>query len=259
VSERTPASISTPSLAENFRRGDRRALSRMISLLQDGSDPSAIMQAVGPGGCRALKVGITGSAGAGKSTLASALIRHLRQAQQSVAVVACDPSSALTGGALLGDRIRMPQDAADAGVFIRSLATRGAAGGLADSAGPVVSLLERFGFGNILLETIGVGQDQLAARSVVDVLVLAVTPAGGDRIQWQKAGLLEVADIVVVNKADLPGANETVASLRAVLGLPRTARRFAPRSRVPVLATIATTGQGISEVWQAVESCRGQE
>ena len=129
---------------------------------------------------------------------------------------------------------------------------------MADSTGPIVVLLEQFGFDVILVETIGVGQDQLAARSVVNVLVLVITPAGGDTIQWQKAGLLEVADMVTVNKADLPGAEETVASVRAILSLPQTRQPLVQRSNVPVLAAIAATGQGVPEIWRAVESLRGR-
>lgn len=244
-----PSRESLGSLVENFRHGSRRALSRLITCLQDGYDSALIVPAMGPGDGRALKVGLTGSAGAGKSTLAAALIQQLRQANQSVAVLACDPASPLTGGALLGDRVRMQAAAVDASVFWRSLSTRGAAGGVSDSTAGITALMEQFGFDVILVETIGVGQDQLAVRGIVDVLVMVVTPASGDQIQWQKAGLLEVADIIIVNKADLPGADEAVGSLRDTL------RVASPgRGNVVVLPAVATTGSGILEVWQAIEA-----
>jgi LAO/AO transport system kinase len=276
VSRPPPSPDFVRSLVEDFRHGSRRALARLITCVQDGCDTAPLgavttgtqLAYENPKGhsgklaaspfSRAVKVGLTGAAGVGKSTLAAALIRHVRQMNKSVAVVACDPMSPLTGGALLGDRIRMQASAVDAGVFIRSLSTRGAGGGVSDSTSVIVALLEQFGFDVILVETIGVGQDQLAVRRIVDVLVLLVTPASGDRIQWQKAGLLEVADVVVVNKADLPGADETVVSLRHALDLPSSRASSAHRRNVVVLPAVTTIGRGIPEVWQAVESSYGR-
>ncbi len=256
------------SLMQEFRRGSRRALARLITCVQDGCDPALLLEkgarvvcsrrVDAPPSPHATKVGLSGSAGVGKSTLAAALIRHLRQANESVAVIACDPASPLTGGALLGDRVRMQAEAVDTGVFIRSLSTRGAAGGVSDATDAIAALLERFGFDVILVETIGVGQDQLAVRGIVDVLVLLVTPASGDRIQWQKAGLLEVADVVVVNKADLPYADEAVESLRRAIDLSSIGGSSVRGRSVVVLPSIASSGRGIPEVWRAIEASYGR-
>src|SRR5262249_34814531 len=180
---------------------DRRALARLISLAETDDAPAA------PAPAKAAHVvGITGSGGAGKSTLVGALIGHLRKLGLRVGVLACDPQSPKTGGALLGDRIRVRFDPADEGVFFRSMSTRGAAGGVSDGAGRAIAWMQAFGFDVILVETVGVGQDQVGVRSIVDTLILLVTPAAGDEIQWEKAGVIELADLVVVNKSDMPGA-----------------------------------------------------
>ncbi|MCE9589423.1 MAG: ATP/GTP-binding protein [Planctomycetes bacterium] len=243
------------ALAERFRAGDRRALAQLISLTDDGADHSAeirsLLDTLAAGKRSALKVGITGSAGAGKSTLAAALIRHRRAAGRSVALLACDPASPITGGALLGDRIRIEYDPADQGVFVRSIATRGAAGGLPPNADAIVRLLEAFGYDEVLIETVGAGQDQLAIRGVADVVVLVVTPSAGDEVQWQKAGLLEIADVIAVNKSDLPGADATAASLREMLDI-----SGGDAGRQPVVKITAATGQGVDELWGMVEIAR---
>ncbi len=193
-------------------------------------------------------MGLTGSGGAGKSTLVGGLITHLREQGLSVAVLACDPQSPVTGGALLGDRIRVRFDPADEGVYFRSLSTRGAAGGISAATMAARDWLTAFGFDVILIETVGVGQDQIAVRAAVDTLVLLVTPNTGDEVQWEKAGLIEVADLIVVNKSDLPGADRVRHQLQSALSL-------SPQSqRVPVLNVTAATGQGVPELWQAISA-----
>lgn len=234
-------------LISAFGRRDRRALARLITLLENdslGADARARLPS--PSNAPTV-VGITGSAGAGKSTLIGALLEHLRSRGRSVAVLACDPQSPVTGGALLGDRIRMRFEPGDESVYFRSLSTRGAPGGMAPVVRDGVPLLGAFGFDTVIVETIGVGQDEVAARDVADVLVLLVTPGTGDEVQWQKAGVIEVADIVLVNKSDLPGADALAASLRQVLGMAPSPH---PQQ---VLTCTASRGEGIAELWQAVE------
>jgi LAO/AO transport system ATPase len=231
-------------------RRDRRALAHLITLMENnrlGGDarsrlPSPVKEPV--------VLGITGSAGAGKSTLIAALVEHLRGLGQSVAVLACDPQSPVTGGALLGDRIRMRFEPDDEGVYFRSLSTRGEPGGMAPVVRDAVPLLAAFAFDTVIVETIGVGQDEVAVRDVADVLVLLVTPGTGDEVQWQKAGVIEVADIVLVNKADLPGADTLAASLRHVLGMAPSPH---PQQ---VLTCTASRGEGVAELWQAVQGAR---
>ncbi len=232
-------------LLDRFGRRDRRALARLLTLVEMGQAPAPPPAA---GNCRV--VGLAGSGGAGKSTLTAALIKHLRGAGMKVAVLASDPQSPLTGGALLGDRVRVQFDPADEGVYFRSLSTRGALGGLSDATGPAVAWLKAFGFDVVLVETVGVGQDQVGVRKVVDTLVLLVTPHTGDEIQWEKAGLIEVADIVTVNKSDLPGSDRVRQQLLAALSL-------TPRGRaVPVVSIAAATGLGIAELWDAISAHR---
>lgn len=231
-------------LIERFSQRDRRALAEILTLAELGqAPPRPAPVATKP--CPRV-VGLTGSGGAGKSTLVGALVVHLRSLGLSVAVLACDPQSPVTGGALLGDRIRVRFDPADEGVYFRSLSTRGAAGGISAATRAARDWLADFGFDVILIETVGVGQDQIAARAVVDTLVLLVTPNTGDEVQWEKAGLIEVADMVVVNKSDLPGADRVAHQLQAALSLSPTSKR------VPVLNVTAATGQGVPELWQAI-------
>jgi LAO/AO transport system kinase len=230
------------ALLDGLARRDRRALARLISLAEVGRAPKP------PGASAATRVvGITGSGGAGKSTLVGALIGHFRNnLGLRVAVLACDPQSPKTGGALLGDRIRVRFDPADEGVYFRSMSTRGAPGGVAKSAGRAIDWLKAFGFDVILVETVGIGQDQVAVRDLVDTLVLVVTPAAGDEIQWEKAGVIELADLVVVNKSDMPGADRVREQLRHALALSPGAKE------VPVLAVTATTAAGVPELWEAI-------
>lgn len=223
-------------LVERFRAGDRAALARLISFVENGK--AAGMRAMGDlygSTGTAYVVGITGPPGAGKSTLTNALIRGYRSRGQTVAVVAVDPSSALTGGATLGDRIRMLDNFDDPGVYIRSMATRGEMGGLSIGVGAVVHLLDAYGFDMILIETVGVGQDEVDVGELADTTLLIQVPGTGDSIQAIKAGVLEIADVLVVNKADLPGANDMVRDLRMMLRLSES-RPWTP----PIVETVAS-------------------
>src|SRR5262249_28300149 len=224
-------------LLERFRHGDRLALSRLLSLVARGAQLPAILAALGPPGKPCRVVAITGSGGVGKSTLIGKLIEQARGQGRSVAVLACDPQSPLSGGALLGDRFRMPSRPDDPGLFIRSLATPSGQQAVAEHLGAMVRLLASFGFDLVLIETVGAGQADTAVRDLADVLVLLLQPESGDDLQWEKAGLLEVADLVVVHKADLPGAEQTEAQVRALLNLPGC-------REVPVLRVSAGKGQG---------------
>jgi LAO/AO transport system ATPase len=191
-------------------------------------------------------VAFTGSGGVGKSSLVGKSIEHLRKQGRTVAVLACDPESSLTGGALLGDRVRMaPAD--DDGVFVRSLAVSAGRQAIADHLDLMIALLQRYGFDLVMLETVGAGQGDTAVRSVADVLVLLVQPEAGDDLQWEKAGLLEVADLVVVHKGDLPGAERVEAQLREMLNLPGC-------REVPVLRASAARSQGLAELWQTIDA-----
>ena len=194
-----------------------------------------------------LVAAFTGSGGVGKSSLVGKMIDLVRGQGVTVAVLACDPQSPLTGGALLGDRFRMGSRLDD-GVFIRSLAALGGRGALAENLPPLIRLLEAFGFGVIFLETVGAGQGDTAVRAVADVVVLLLQPESGDDLQWEKAGLLEVADIVLVHKADLPGADQTAAQVRAALDL-------SAQKRVPVIKVSSKTGEGLDVLWRAIQEC----
>jgi LAO/AO transport system ATPase len=239
------------SLLERFRGGDRLALARLLSLAARGEALPEIAAALGTPAKPARVVAVTGSGGVGKSTLVGKLIEHVRGQGLKVAVLACDPQSPLSGGALLGDRFRMPSRADDEGVFIRSLAAAGGRGAVAEHLGLMVRLLEAFGFDVVLLETVGAGQGDTAVRELADVVVLLLQPETGDDLQWEKAGVLEVADVVVIHKADLPGADQALAQVRAALDLSGT-------GNVPVLRVSARSGEGIEQLWQAVLDCPGQ-
>jgi LAO/AO transport system ATPase len=223
------------------------ALSRLLSLLARDERGDEILARLGPLAKPTRVVAVTGGGGVGKSTLIGKLIGLLRKQGQSVAVLACDPQSPLTGGALLGDRFRMPSQP-DEGVFIRSLAVASGRGTLAEHLDAMVRLLEAFGFDVILLETVGAGQGDTAVRDLADVVVLLLQPETGDELQWEKAGLLEVADVVVLHKGDLPGAQAAEAQIRSALGL-------GTRTAVPVLRVSAKTGEGIETLWQTVAAC----
>jgi LAO/AO transport system ATPase len=235
------------ALLDRFRRGDRLALSRLLSRAARGEAVKEITAALAGSSRRARVVAVTGSGGVGKSTLIGKLIELLRGQAMTVAVLACDPQSPLSGGALLGDRFRMPSRPDDDGVFIRSLAAVSGHGAVADHLPVMIRLLETFGFDVVLIETVGAGQGDTAVHDLADVVVLLVQPETGDDLQWEKAGVLEVADVVAIHKADLPGAEEAEAQVRAALDL------SAGRS-VPVVRVSAKRGEGIDALWQAVLS-----
>jgi LAO/AO transport system kinase len=238
------------ALLDRYQRGDRQALARILTRVEalDAAIPSAPPPGANAPTHKTLVVGITGSGGAGKSTLVAALAGHLRKAGRRVAVLACDPASPRTGGALLGDRVRMQFDPADEGLYFRSLSTRGEPGGISAAVRPALPWLAAFGFDVVLIETVGVGQDQTAVHDVADRLLLLVTPGTGDEVQWQKAGLIELADVVAVNKSDMPGADRVRQELQQMLALsPHTAD-------VPVLHVTASTGQGLEALWATIAS-----
>jgi len=279
-------------LLESFQAGKRTALARAISLVENERPGfQEFLHRVLAAGPRARRVGVTGPPGGGKSSLIAALANLYRSREEEVGVVAVDPTSPYSGGALLGDRIRMNDLATDRGIFIRSMATRGSLGGLAATSKEVIDLMDAFGFARLLIETVGVGQTELGITGAADTVVVVLVPESGDGIQAMKAGLMEIADIFVVNKADRPGADRVINDLRAALHL----RAGAPHLRagktssdipahhgvdlsrvkkkvdaapsqptpddsrhwaIPVLKTVAQTGEGVPELLDAVEQHR---
>ena len=238
-------------LIERARAGDRRSLARLVSRVEDDTaEGRQALAAVYPAGGNAWVTGITGAPGAGKSSLVDGLVSHAAD-QGNVAVVAVDPSSPFTGGAVLGDRIRMQRHTDDARVYIRSMANRGHLGGLADATPRVVALLDGIGFPEVIIETVGVGQAEVDVAVSADTVVVVVNPGWGDSIQAAKAGLLEIGDVFVVNKADRPGAHEAVADLNRMLDV-GPARGWRP----PVVTTIATDGTGLGELLTAIAAHR---
>ncbi len=237
-------------LAERIGAGDVRALARGISLVEE-DHPSApeLLRALYPRTGRAVTLGITGFPGAGKSSLVDRLIEAYRARGKTVGVIAVDPSSAFSGGAILGDRVRMMRHSGDPGVFIRSMATRGFLGGLSRATGDVLDLLDAFGRDVIIVETVGVGQDEIDVTRLADSVLVVLVPGMGDDIQAIKAGILEIADQFVVNKADRDGADKLVGELEQMLRLSLDDGRPRP----PVLKTIATRGEGIDELVAAIE------
>ena len=241
----------TPSLSDRILGGDPRAIARGITLIEDETPQAGpLIQRLYPHTGRAYLVGITGPPGAGKSTLVDKLALHLRRAGLKVGVIAVDPTSPFSGGAVLGDRVRMQSHAGDDGVFIRSMATRGHLGGLARATGDVALVLDAAGFDYVLIETVGVGQDEVDIVRTADVSVVTLVPGTGDEVQAIKAGVMEIADIFLVNKADREGADRTVASVEAMLALhPFAEGEWTP----PVLRSEATAGKGIEELWAGIE------
>jgi LAO/AO transport system ATPase/phenylacetic acid degradation protein PaaD len=245
----------TDTLHQRILRAERRTLARAISSLENNDELShEVRQAVAGHVGRAHVIGVTGPPGAGKSTLVSAVIAGLRQRGRTVAVVAIDPSSPFTGGAVLGDRIRMGDRQSDEGVFIRSLASRGHLGGLAAAAGDVIDLFDAAGFDAVIVETVGAGQSEVEITRYADTRIVACPPGLGDDVQAIKAGVLEIADVFVVTKGDLPDANRTEADLQAMLGLRRHAT-----GTPPVMKVSAPTGQGVDELvaWLDTRAQRG--
>jgi LAO/AO transport system kinase len=239
-------------IEDRVLQGDVRAVARLITRLENGADDSvpmlrAIFHATG----RAFVVGVTGAPGAGKSTLVDGLIRQARLANSTVAVLAVDPSSPFTGGAVLGDRIRMQAHAYDTGVFIRSMGARGELGGLARAAHKAIHVLDAAGYAMIIVETVGVGQSELDIAAATDTTVVVVTPGMGDTVQTLKAGILEIADLFALNKADQEGASQTLRALRGML-------HMAPASgwSVPIVETRAHEAVGLEALWDAISRHR---
>ncbi len=228
------------------RDGDVRALARLVSLVENGaSELRPIMKALAPLTGRAWVIGLTGAPGVGKSTVTGALVTGYRQRGLRVGVLAVDPTSPFSGGALLGDRVRMQEHATDPGVFIRSMASRGHLGGLAAATPQALRVLDAAGFDLVLVETVGVGQAEVEVASLADSTLVLVAPGMGDAIQAAKAGILEVADIFVVNKGDKPGAQEAVRDLRTTIAM---AHRGAGDWKQPIVTTTATAGAGIADL-----------
>jgi LAO/AO transport system kinase len=231
---------------DRARAGDTRALARLLSLVEDGSPRvRSVIKELLPHAGGARVIGLTGSPGVGKSTVTGALVSAFRAEGARVAVLAVDPTSPFTGGALLGDRVRMQQHATDEAVFIRSMASRGHLGGLAASTPQAIRVLDAAGFDVIIIETVGVGQAEVAIASLADSVVVLLAPGMGDAIQAAKAGILEVADLFVVNKADKPDTHQVVRDLRNMIAL---ADRGPDGWKPPILTTIAMQGEGISEL-----------
>jgi LAO/AO transport system kinase len=273
---------SLQALLDRFRSGHRVALARAISLVENERPGfQAFLHHVLVQGIRASRVGLTGPPGAGKSSLVAALAAAWRSEDEEVGVVAVDPTSPYSGGALLGDRIRMNDLATDPGMFIRSMATRGSLGGLAATTREVLDLMDGFGFPRLLVETVGVGQTELEITGAADTVVVVLVPESGDGIQAMKAGLMEIADIFVINKSDRPGADRLLKEVRSAIHLrgrdgtkapagaghhgvdlsaveARKPRRWEPPEgwQIPVLKTVAHTGEGVPELLEALAAHR---
>ncbi|HEX8099542.1 MAG TPA: methylmalonyl Co-A mutase-associated GTPase MeaB [Actinomycetota bacterium] len=244
--------MDVSSLAEGVLNGDRRSVARAISLVEDGApDLAALSGAIYPRTGNAYTIGLTGSPGMGKSSLAEQLVRTIRGRDQAVAVLAIDPTSPFTGGALLGDRVRMQVHATDPGVFIRSMATRGHLGGMALAAPEAIRILDASGKEFVIVETVGVGQAEVEVAGAADTTLVVVAPGWGDAVQVAKAGIMEVADVFVVNKADREGAGDAVRDLKNMLAI-------GPKMewRPPIVKTSTVTGEGIDELWSTIEKHR---
>jgi LAO/AO transport system kinase len=245
--------LSVEALVGRARDGDPRAVARLISLVEDASPLlREVAERLAPYTGRAEIIGITGAPGVGKSTSTSALVSQLRRSDRRVGVLAVDPSSPFSGGALLGDRVRMQEHATDTGVYIRSMASRGHLGGLAWAVPQAIRVLDAAGCDVVLVETVGVGQSEVDVAGLADTTVVLLAPGMGDGIQAAKAGILEIGDVYVVNKADRDGADQVVRELRSVLGLGFEAGGWRP----PVVKTVAQTGDGIADAVEAIAKHR---
>ncbi len=239
------------ALVEGVLAGDPRVMARAITVIENRErEADGLLRRLFPHSGRALLAGVTGAPGAGKSTLVDRLAAVLRQRGKTVGIIAVDPTSPFTGGAILGDRIRMQGHHADSGIFIRSMATRGALGGLARATSDVATLLDAAGKEVVVVETVGVGQDEVDIVRLADVTVVMVVPGMGDDVQTFKAGLMEIADVFAINKADRPGAQRMEQELKAMLSISRRADGWQP----PVVKTVATDGSGVEELLAAAES-----
>jgi LAO/AO transport system kinase len=243
-----------PGTVERMRKGERRAIASVITELERLSAAApALLRSLQPHLGHALVVGFTGPPGAGKSTLVNAIIAQLRQQGRTVGVIAVDPSSPVSGGAILGDRIRMTAALDDDGVFVRSLASRGYLGGLSPAAVRIIDALDGAGYDVVLLETVGTGQNEIDVAEVADIRVVIAAPGLGDDIQAMKSGLLEIADVIVVNKADRPGAEQTLQQLVGALSI-----RATMSDKVPVLKTSAINGEGVPKLIETLDQLGGK-
>ncbi|WDL95173.1 methylmalonyl Co-A mutase-associated GTPase MeaB [Alicyclobacillus sp. ALC3] len=239
-------------LAQRILAGDRRAVARALTVIEnDAQDKRQLLQDLHPHAGRAHIIGFTGAPGAGKSTLVDQMIAHLRGQNLTVGVLAVDPSSPFTGGALLGDRVRMTRHSADAGVFIRSMGSRGSLGGLAAASREMLVALEAYGCDVVLLETVGVGQAELDVMSVADTVALVLTPGAGDHVQTAKAGIMEIADVFIVNKRELPGSEALVREVRLMV---HERSHHREDWEPPVVAVSAIENAGIAELWNAISA-----
>jgi LAO/AO transport system kinase len=247
------SATSFDAFVERIRAGDVRALARAISAIEDNSAHAVhLMQALFPHSGRANVIGLTGSPGSGKSTLVDELAREYRKEDKTIGIVAVDPTSPYTGGAILGDRIRMQAHHADTGIYIRSMATRGFLGGLAPATADVATLLDASGKDVVMVETVGVGQDEIDIVRLADVTIVILVPGMGDDVQTIKAGIMEIADIFVINKSDREGAERVEREIRAMQTLAIRRDDWTP----PIVKTVATEAIGISELAEAIGSYR---
>ena len=241
--------MGTSDLAEQVLKGNHRAIARAISLVENDRNAALeMMKKIFPHTGGSVIVGITGSSGSGKSTLVDQMTGLLRKKRNKIGIVAVDPSSPFSGGAILGDRIRMMQHSVDPQIFIRSMATRGHLGGLAKATGEAISVLEAAGKSFILVETVGVGQDEVEVVKLADIIVVVLIPGAGDDIQVFKAGIMEIADIFVLNKADSPFSDRAEKQLRAMLDL-----GLGGKAPPPVVKTVATDGQGVDKLVKEID------